>query len=81
MEFLTGITLRTSDSDKAQQISSKVEKAEKLEMPDVTKEVSGYIKENGTVYNTAMDFGADAASGGQALKNWNKFYKKCLNIL
>lgn len=59
LEAGKSITLKTSDGADAQKIGAKREKAETIEMPDITKEVSGYVKENGTVYESALDLGSD----------------------
>ncbi|MGN0495051.1 MAG: hypothetical protein ACI4GW_02370, partial [Lachnospiraceae bacterium] len=59
LEAGKSITLKTSDGADAQKIGAKIEKVETLEMPDITKEVSNYAKENGAVYEGAVDFGSD----------------------
>lgn len=60
LEASKGITLKTSDAKDAIQVASKVEKAPKQEMPNITKEVSQYVKENGTTFDETKEFGSDA---------------------
>ncbi len=59
LEAGKSITLKTSDNAEAQSVGSKKEKAEKMEMPDITKEVSAYVKEHGTVYDAGAALGLD----------------------
>ncbi len=59
LEAGRSITLRTSDSTMAQDIGTKRENCEILDMPDITQEVSEYIREKGTVYEEDIDFGSD----------------------
>lgn len=59
LEAGKSITLKTSDNAEAQSVGFKKEKAEKMEMPDITKEVSAYVKEHGTVYDAGAALGLD----------------------
>ncbi len=56
LEAGKGITLKTSDSKDSQKVSAKVENADTVVMPDITKELYAYVKENGTIYDTPQVF-------------------------
>lgn len=60
IETAGNIDLRTSSGKDSCRVSSKKEQAEKLAMPDITKEVSGYLRENGKVYEKSTDFQSDS---------------------
>ena len=59
LEAAKGITIKTSDNKDSLKVTSKKENAEKIDMPDITKEVSDYAKEHGTVYDSSKEFGTD----------------------
>ena len=59
LEAAKGITIKTSDNKDSLKVTSKKENAEKIDMPDITKEVSDYAKEHGTVYDASKEFGTD----------------------
>ncbi|MBQ4060044.1 MAG: cellulose binding domain-containing protein [Lachnospiraceae bacterium] len=60
LEATKGITLKTSSGKENLFVASKKEKADVLEMPDITKEVYSYVKENGTIYEGNKDFNRDS---------------------
>ncbi len=56
LEASKGITLKTSSGEDSQNIDSKLENAETIAMPDITKELYAYVKENGTIYDSNKEF-------------------------
>ena len=60
LEAAGSIDLKTASGKDSQQVGRKQEKAESLEMPDITNEVYEYGKENGTVYDRTTDFNSDS---------------------
>lgn len=59
LEAAKGITIKTSDNKDSLNVISKRENAEIIDMPDITKEVSEYAKEHGTIYDSSKEFGTD----------------------
>ena len=60
LEAVGSIDLKTASGADCQQTGRQQEKAGSLEMPDITKEVSAYCRENGTVYDGTTDFNSDS---------------------
>ena len=60
LEAAGSIDLKTASGADCQQTGRQQEKAGSLEMPDITKEVSAYCSENGTVYDGTTDFNSDS---------------------
>lgn len=60
LEAAGSIDLKTASGADCQQTGRQQEKAGSLEMPDITKEVSAYCRENGTVYDGTTDFNSDS---------------------
>ncbi len=60
LEATKGITLKTASGEDNLSVASKQEQADVLEMPDITKEVYSYVKENGTIYEGNKDFNSDS---------------------
>ncbi|MDE6627581.1 MAG: cellulose binding domain-containing protein, partial [Lachnospiraceae bacterium] len=54
------IDLKTASGKDCQQIGKQQEKAESLDMPDITNEVYAYCKEKGTIYDKTTDFNSDS---------------------
>ena len=54
LESAKGITLNTASGAENLQISSKLENAEVISMPDITEELSAYVKENGSLHEVSM---------------------------
>ena len=60
LEAAGSIDLKTASGADCQQVGRQQEKAGSLEMPDITKEISAYCKEKGTVYDGTTDFNSDS---------------------
>lgn len=56
LESAGRIDLKTSSGGECCKVSSQKEQAGQLAMPDLTKEVSGYVREKGKIYEKSMDF-------------------------
>ena len=60
LEAAGTIDLKTASGKDCQQVGRQQEKAESLDMPDITQEVYAYCKEKGTVYEKTTDFNSDS---------------------
>ena len=60
LEAAGSIDLKTASGEDCQKVEKQQENVESLEMPDITKEVYAYCKENGTVYDRTKDFNSDS---------------------
>lgn len=60
LEAAGDIDVKTASGEDCCKISYEKEQAETLAMPDITKEVSAYVKENGKVYDKTTDFQSDS---------------------
>ena len=60
LEASGNIDLKTSSGKDCCKVSAQKEQEEKLSMPDITKEVTEYIKANGKVYDKTTEFQSNA---------------------
>lgn len=60
LEASKGITIKTAVGSDSIQIGSKLEKADRIEMPDITEELTEYTSANGVCYDASTQFGSDS---------------------